>query len=69
VLLATRADKSPRTLEAESDDTAGRLNDFISDLNNDSPAGALTTQDVLTASRHALLIQQSADNNRPGTNL
>jgi len=43
--------------------------DFLADLRNDSGEGALTTQDVLTASRHALLIQQSADETQPNVEL
>ena len=61
VLLATNADKSVRQIPADADVPHGRLNDFLDEIAGTSRDGALTTADVFTASRTALLAQQKSE--------
>jgi predicted dehydrogenase len=61
VLLATNSDKTIRTIPADEDVAHGRLIDFLDEVAGRSRDGALTTADVLSASRTALLAQQAAD--------
>jgi predicted dehydrogenase len=60
VLIATYPDKTVRTISADDDIPHGRLVEFLDEVAGTSRDGALTTADVLTATRIALQAQQSA---------
>src|SRR5688572_9236134 len=60
VLVATNADKTVRAIPADDDIPHGRLVEFLDEVAGTSRDGALTTTDVLTATRNALQAQQSA---------
>jgi predicted dehydrogenase len=61
--LAQPADKSPREIPADADQHNGCLDAFLNEVDGKPTDGELTTADVIRASRHSLLAQQSADTN------
>ena len=61
VQLATRNDKEVRTIPAEADVENGCLEAFLAEIAGRKIEGALTTADVLHATRQSLLTQQAAD--------
>ncbi len=69
VALAQSADKAPREIPADPDVYQGCLNAFLNEVDGKPAQGELTTADVIRASRHSLLAQQSADVNRPHISL
>lgn len=64
VQIATRNDKEVQTIPAEADVEDGCLQAFLAEIAGQKMNGALTTSDVLRASRQSLLIQQAADSGR-----
>ncbi|MEO6435614.1 MAG: Gfo/Idh/MocA family oxidoreductase [Tepidisphaeraceae bacterium] len=64
VSLAKSADASPQSIPAESGDPTGCLDAFLDEIAGSPHDGALTTRDVLSASRQVLHIQQAADEGR-----
>ena len=61
VLVATDADKEMRFVPAASAPVRAYLRDFLRQTRGDQPGAALTTEQVLRASRIALLLQHAAD--------
>ena len=59
--LFGRNDEVVRSLPADPDVEGGRLTAFLQQIRGETIEGALTTADVIRASRTALLIQQAAD--------
>ena len=64
--LATSEDKAPRLCELDDREAGGYFQAFLREVRGESQPGDLTTRDVLTASRAALVAQQAADENRTG---
>jgi predicted dehydrogenase len=65
VMLAKTSDSSPQTIPADAELTHGPLESFLTQIGGESTEGSgITTRDVLTASRQALLIQLAADQGR-----
>jgi predicted dehydrogenase len=64
ILLAQPADKAPREILADADQHNGCLDAFLNEVDGKPSNGELSTQDVFRASRHALLAQQAADQNK-----
>ncbi|MEA2708018.1 MAG: hypothetical protein QOF78_619 [Phycisphaerales bacterium] len=62
VMLASGAEV--KSVPAESNRPTGCLDAFLDEIDGKTADGALTTADVLDASRRTLLIQQAADENR-----
>jgi hypothetical protein len=60
VMLATRADASPRSIPAEADVSVGYLDDFLGEIRGQPRAGGLTTASVLDVARTSLEIQSAA---------
>ncbi len=64
------AGSETKSIPAESNNPTGCLDAFLDEVAGTSrPAGALTTADVLDATRRTLLIQQAADENRTNVKL
>jgi predicted dehydrogenase len=63
------ATQTAASIPAEAGDPTGCLDAFLDEIDGSSPADALTTADVLDASRRALLIQQAADQKRTNVSL
>lgn len=61
VQLIGRSDTIPQSIPADPDVENGRLTAFLQQINGKALEGALTTADVIRASREALIIQQAAD--------
>jgi predicted dehydrogenase len=59
--LAGSVDTSPRSIPAEAGDPTGCLDAFLEEIEGSPRPGALTTRDVLDASRRVLLTQRAAD--------
>jgi predicted dehydrogenase len=64
VQIATRNDKEMHSVPAEADAEDGCLEAFLADISGKKVDGALTTGDVLRATRQSLLTQQAADSER-----
>lgn len=69
VTLARDEDKTPRSIEVESDVPNGCLEAFLREVAGDASPDSLKTADVLDASRRTLLIQQAADQNQTNLSL
>lgn len=67
--LSNRGDASPRAIAADPGNPTGCLDAFLNEIDGTPRAGALTTADVLDASRRTLLIQQAADENQTNASL
>jgi predicted dehydrogenase len=61
VELATATDATPQSIPADAGHPTGCLDAFLAEINGSIQPGALTTADVLDASRRALKIQRAAD--------
>lgn len=59
--LASKHDTTPRTLPADPERKHGVIDDFLAELEGRPTDDALTTKDVLTASRQTLLTQDAAN--------
>jgi len=61
VIIASRNDKTTRAIPAEEDAPSGRIDDLLVEIAGESREGALTTADVIAATRLALVAQELAD--------
>jgi predicted dehydrogenase len=61
VSLAGRGDKTPRAIPLDPAAPNGCLEAFMKEIEGKAEPGALTTADVIRASRQSLLAQQAAD--------
>jgi predicted dehydrogenase len=64
LVLIRSTDSSVQIIPCYPDVENGRLAAFLQQIEGAAPEGSLTTEDVLRASRQALLIQQAADERR-----
>ena len=69
VELVRSTDSSVQSIAAEPDVEAGRLHGFLRELNGDQRDEDLTTSDVITATRCALMMQEAADEQKPSIRL
>jgi predicted dehydrogenase len=66
VQLATSGDKTVQSIPCDASIENGRLPAFLEQIRGEANDGALTTADVMRASRCALSIQHAADEQRTG---
>jgi predicted dehydrogenase len=69
ISLASKHDTTPRHLPADPERKHGIIDDFLAEVEGRASEGALTTKDVLTASRQALLMQDAANTGKAHVNL
>jgi predicted dehydrogenase len=67
--LIGRGDASVQTIAVDPDVQNGRLSAFLQQIRGDATEDSLTTDDVIRASRAALLIQQAADQDQGSVRL
>jgi hypothetical protein len=69
VELVRSTDASVQSIQSEPDVEAGRLHAFLRAINGDALEDDLTTAELLQATRCALRIQRTADENRTNVRL
>jgi hypothetical protein len=69
VELTRAGDTKAQTIPVEASHPTGCLDAFLGEIEGLTRADALTTADVIDASRKALLIQQAADNDMTNVTL
>ncbi len=66
VMLVRHTDKHPQQIPADADDYEVTLRNFLDEIAGKNMPGALTTEQVLLASKKALMVQQAADREATG---